>query len=480
MMNLGRILIVEDDANLRQVTQIQLKKVGYETAVAVDVPEALQILQTSPQDLVITDLNLPGPSGLDLLKTVRAEYPEVVVVVTTAYGTIQTAVDAMKFGAYDYLVKPVHPYELRSLVNRALERRRLIEEVRNLRGAIDQKFGFENIIGHSGALMRVLDTAARVAQTDAIVLIQGETGTGKELLAKAIHFNSPRGERPFVVINCGAIPRDLLESELFGHVRGSFTGAMTHKKGKVEMADRGTVFFDEIGEMPLDLQVRVLRLIQEREIEKIGAAAPVHVDVRIVAATHRDLAAMVANGSFREDLYYRLVVVPIELPPLRERSEDIPEFAVQFFHQSAEKYGRSNLRFPESLIPYFSRYHWPGNVRQLQNAIERMVVLCHGDEVTISDLPEFLQRRPIAEASQAVPVVEGTTLDTAERELIVQALRKCNWNQSQAARYLGVTRKVLVTRLVRHGIEKEEIAPPAKEPDKDSEDGRAIAKGGSS
>ncbi len=452
-MKVGRVLVVEDDESLRRVTHAQLIKIGCETDAATDVPQALEMLHKRPHDLVISDLNLPGMSGLDLLKQVHAEYPDTTVVLMTAYGTVKTAVDAMKFGAYDYLTKPVHPYELRALVERIFERRSLVAEVRTLRASIDQKFGFENIIGQSSVLMRVLEAAARVAQTDATVLVRGETGTGKELLAKAIHFNSPRSKRPFVVINCGAIPRELLESELFGHLRGAFTGALTHKSGKVETADGGTVFLDEIGEMPLDLQVRVLRLIQEHEIEKVGASQPISVDVRIIAATHRNLESLVETGQFREDLYYRLAVVPIELPPLRARSEDIPEFVLQFFQQSKKKCHRENLKLPESLIPYFSRYHWPGNIRQLQNAIERIVVLCPGDEVTVEDLPEFLHQ-PASEALHPEPSGDSMTLDAVEKETIQVVLRECKWNRALAARRLGVTRKILTHRLVKYGIKK--------------------------
>jgi DNA-binding NtrC family response regulator len=452
-MKVGRVLVVEDDESLRRVTHAQLVKIGCETEVALDVQQALGILRKQPQDLVISDLNLPGMSGLDLLKQIHVEYPETTVVMMTAYGTVKTAVDAMKFGAYDYLTKPVHPYELRALVERIFERRNLVAEVQTLRVSIDQKFGFENIIGRSDVLMRVLDSAGRVAQTGATVLVRGETGTGKELLAKAIHFNSRRSMRPFVVINCGAIPRELLESELFGHVRGAFTGALTHKSGKVEMADGGTVFLDEIGEMPLDLQVRVLRLIQEREIEKVGASQPISVDVRIIAATHRNLESLVEAGQFREDLYYRLAVVPIELPPLRARSEDIPEFVLEFFQQSRKKCHRENLRLPESLIPYFSRYHWPGNIRQLQNAIERIVVLCRGDEITVEDLSEFALQPAIGQPPHK-PSVGGTTLDAVEKETILQVLSECKWNRTVAARRLGVTRKILTHRLAKYGIKK--------------------------
>jgi two-component system NtrC family response regulator len=449
----GTILVVEDDESLRRVMQVQLERAGHRTAVAGDVPQALEILHQESQDLVVTDLNLPGLSGLDLLKKIRAEYPETVTIIVTAYGTVATAVDAMKAGAYDYLTKPVHPYELNAIVRRALENQRLVEEVQALRSHVHQKFGFENIIGHSGTLMRVLESVARVAQTNATVLIRGETGTGKELLAKAIHQNSPRRDRLFVTINCGAIPRDLLESELFGHVKGAFTGALTHKKGKVETADGGTVFLDEIGEMPLDLQVRVLRLIQEHEIEKVGASSSTYVEVRVIAATHRNLEAMVENGTFREDLYYRLVVVPIELPPLRARAEDIPELVCEFFDQSTTKYSRKNLRLRQELLPRFSQYHWPGNVRQLQNTIERIVVLCPGDEVTLDDLPDFL-RHPPAASSASLASLEGVALNVVEREAILQALVKCNWNQTRAAQQLGITRKILTSRMTKYRIEK--------------------------
>jgi two-component system NtrC family response regulator len=307
--------------------------------------------------------------------------------------------------------------------------------------------------------MHVLDSAARVAHTDATVLIRGETGTGKELLAKAIHFNSSRRDQPFVTINCGAIPRDLLESELFGHVKGAFTGALIHKRGKIEAADGGTVFLDEIGEMPLDLQVRVLRLIQDHEIEKIGASNSTHIEVRLIAATHRNLEAMVQAGAFREDLYYRLLVVPIELPPLRARSEDIPDLVCDCFNQSTTKYGRKNLTFPQDLLVYFSQYHWPGNIRQLQNLIERMVVLCPRDEFTVDDLPEFLRQRvPSPTAPNSIP--EGMTLDAVEKEVIRRALEKSSWNQSRTAQQLGITRKILISRIARYGLARERPAQP--------------------
>ena len=355
--------------------------------------EALALVEEQTPALVITDLKMPAVSGMDLLKRVRSEHPETTVVMITAFGTVQTAVEAMKSGAYDYITKPIDYDELVLIVNRALEHQRLVEEVRTLRSALDEKYGFESIIGHSRALVRVLEIASRVAQRDSTVLIRGETGTGKELLARAIHQNSRRKHQPFITINSGAIPKDLLESELFGYTRGSFTGAVAPKKGKVEMAHGGTLFLDEIGEMPLDLQVKLLRLIQNGEIEKVGATGTTNVDVRIIAATHRNLQAMIEDGAFREDLYYRLAVVPLELPPVRERAEDIPELVQHLFLKARQKHDLPKLRLPAALIPYFCGYRWPGNVREMENVVERLVVLVVGDEIGFNDLPDFLQHQ---------------------------------------------------------------------------------------
>jgi two-component system NtrC family response regulator len=292
------------------------------------------------------------------------------------------------------------------------------------------------------------------------VLIRGETGTGKELLARGIHYNSRRNDKPFITINCGAIPKELLESELFGHVRGSFTGAVANKRGKIEMADQGSLFLDEIGEMPLDLQVKLLRLLQEREIEKVGAPTPTKVDVRIIAATHRNLQAMVEDGSFREDLYYRLAVIPVELPPLRERQDDIPELVQTFFDRSKQRHGRPDLKLSPALLPYFSAHRWPGNVRELENLVERIVVLARGDEVCLEDLPEHLRReRPALDAINLELPPHGISLEAVERELILRALEKCNWNQTKAAQYLDISRKVLIYRMEKFGLHKETASP---------------------
>ena len=455
-MTKTRILVVDDDASLRRVLQVQLEQEGYAVASAASAQQTLSMLQVQPYDLVISDLKMPGSSGLELLRQIRLQYPEAIVLILTAFGTVETAVEAMKSGAYDYLTKPVHPDELTLVVGRALEHLRLVKEVCTLRANLDQKYGFENILGRSGALLQVLDTAARAARTHSTVLIRGETGTGKELLARAIHFNSSRKHRPLITINCAAIPKELLESELFGHKRGAFTGAVGEKRGKIETADGGTIFLDEIGEMPLELQVKLLRLIEEGEIEKIGSEVKNQVDVRIIAATHRDLQAMIEDGTFREDLYYRLVVIPLLLPPLRERMEDIPDLVEYFFRKSRQKNDRPELVMAPALLPYFARYRWPGNVRELENVVERMVVLARGDEITVQDLPEFLRReRAGVEALEIDLPPQGVSLEAIETELIVKALERCGWNQTQAARYLDISRKTLIYRMERHGIRRQ-------------------------
>lgn len=454
-----RILVVDDDENLRWVLQTQLEDMGYQASTAADGLHALEAIGQSPPSLVLTDLKMPGLSGMDLLERIRKEYPEVPVVIVTAFGTIQSAVHAMRAGAYDYLTKPIDFEELGLVVDRVLEHFRLVAEVRSLRASLDRKYGFENIIGHSKSLLTVLETAARAAQSESTILIHAETGTGKELLARAIHFNSRRRDKAFVTINCGAIPRDLLESELFGHVKGAFTGAISHKSGRVELADRGTLFLDEIGEMPGELQVKLLRLIQQGELEKIGAASPTRVDVRIIAATHRNLQAMIEDGTFREDLYYRLAVIPLILPPLRDRSEDIPELVQFFFTKERARQGRPELTLPPTLLPYFQDHRWPGNIRELENVIERIVVLARGDEIIVSDLPDFLRReRPTAEMLQLELPEAGISLESVEKDLIIRALKKFGGNQTHAARYLDISRKALVYRMEKHGLRRESDA----------------------
>ncbi len=452
-MTPARILVVDDDENLRWVLETQLSDAGYSVATAKDGEEALELIEREPPSLVLSDLKMPKLPGMELLARVKKLHPELPVVIFTAFGSIKSAVQAMRAGAWDYLTKPIDSDELLMIIQRALEHSRLLEEVHTLRASLDAKFGFENIIGKSDKLLSALDMAARAARSGATILIRAETGTGKDLLARAIHFNSPRKDQPFVTINCGAIPRDLLESELFGYTKGAFTGAMANKKGKVEMAHGGTLFLDEIGEMPGELQVKLLRLIQQGEVEKVGAASTLHVDVRIIAATHRDLKAMIEDGTFREDLFYRLAVIPLDLPPLRERAGDIPELLRHFFVEARERLGRPELELPDALMPHFQNYRWPGNIRELENVVERLVVLSRGETITLADLPESIRSMPSSTDSLRLDLPEqGISLDAVERELILKALKKFNGNQTHAAKYLDVSRKTLIYRMEKHGL----------------------------
>ncbi|MGJ5815403.1 sigma-54-dependent transcriptional regulator [Paludibaculum fermentans] len=455
-MNRNLILVVDDDASLRRIMKLQLEEAGYDVALAANGEEAVGVLERRNPKLVITDLRMSGTSGLELLRHIRGEHGETTVIMITAFGSVETAVEAMKAGAYDYVTKPIDYDALVLVVHRAMERQNLIEEVRKLRAALDERYGFESIIGRSKSLLRVLEMASRVANRDSTVLIHGETGTGKELLARAIHHNSLRKDQAFVTINCGAIPRDLLESELFGFTRGAFTGAAAAKPGKVELADGGTLFLDEIGELPIELQVKLLRLIQQGEVEKIGSVGGCLVDVRVIAATHRNLQAMIEDGAFREDLYYRLAVVPLHLPPLRERKEDIPEITQHLFRKLKARHSLPALRLAPPVISAFQAYRWPGNVRELENAIERMIVLSTADEITLSDLPDSI--RPAAPQRESLLLEvpdQGISLEGVERELLLRALEKFQWNQSRAARFLDISRSALIYRMEKHGLHKE-------------------------
>ncbi len=451
-MKPSRILVVDDDSSLRRVMKMQLEEVGYQVSLAHDGDEAWTVLKQVEPQLVITDLRMPT-TGLELLRRISKEGLQTTVIVITAFGTIESAVEAMKMGAYDYVTKPIDFDALVLVVHRAMERQNLIEEVRTLRSALDRHYGFEGIVGNSKALLRVLDQAARVAQRDATVLILGETGTGKELVARAIHHNSRRSSRPFMPINCGAIPADLVESELFGYARGAFTGALTSKSGRIESADGGTLFLDEVGELPLNTQVKLLRVLQEGEIAKLGESTPVKVDVRVIAATHRDLSAMVEDGGFREDLYYRLAVVPLKVPPLRERREDIPGLIEALLQRIRKRHSLPEIRLSPNVQQRLISYSWPGNVRQLENILERLLVLSSGDLITIDDLPEELIS-PSATSAALWPNLpeEGLSLEEIERELISRALDKFKGNQTQAARYLDISRRTLIYRMEKHGL----------------------------
>jgi two-component system NtrC family response regulator len=455
-MSKARILVIDDDASVRRVLKLQLEEAGYEVHSARDSADAEAALSAAHPQLVITDLMMPGGSGLELLQRIRSEGLDTTVIIITAFGSVETAVSAMRSGAYDYITKPIDYDALVLAVDRALERQNLIEEVRTLRSALDERYGFENIMGHSKALLRVLDMASRVAQHDSTVLIQGETGTGKELLARAIHHNSRRRNRPFATINCGAIPGELLESELFGFTRGAFTGAHATKPGKIEMADGGTLFLDEIGELPLEMQVKLLRLLQNGELEKVGSTTPKTVNIRVLAATNRNLQAMIEDGTFREDLYYRLAVVPLVLPPLRERKDDIPELVQHIFTRLKERHGMSELKMSPGLRPLLTAYRWPGNVRELENVMERLVVLSSHDEVTEHDLPDEIRGVATNKDTFQLELPDsGISLEAVEKELLLRALQRFDWNQSQAARFLDISRRTLIYRMEKHGLRRD-------------------------
>lgn len=457
-MKRNHILVVDDDSSLRRVMKMQLEEAGYQVSVASDGGAAWMMLEEMEPQLIITDLRMPT-TGLELLDRIGKADMQTTVIVVTAFGTIETAVEAMRLGAYDYVTKPIDFEALVLVVHRAMERQNLIEEVHSLRSALDQRYGFKGIVGQSKGLLRVLDQAARVAQRDATVLILGETGTGKELVARAIHQSSRRSSGPFIAINCGAIPGDLVESELFGYMRGAFTGASTNKSGRIESADGGTLFLDEIGELPLEAQVKLLRVLQEGELTKLGASTSTKVDVRVIAATHRNLTAMIEDGSFREDLYYRLAVVPLTIPPLRERKEDIPELIDALFQRAKERHGLLDVRLSPAVHQRLISYRWPGNVRQLENVLERMLVLSPTDLITLDDLPEELlpSSANVTRLWSDLPE-EGISLEAIERELIGRALEKFAGNQTQAARYLDISRRTLIYRMEKHGFASADAA----------------------
>jgi len=456
-METKTVLLVDDDKSFRRVIEYQLVEEGYEVITADNGSIGLDILSNKKIDLVITDIRMPEMNGLELLEKLKEISYDVIVIVVTAYGSIESAVEAMQLGANDYITKPVDKNELLLKVAKALKFKDLLIENKTLRELLSGSFNFENMIGKSSALKEVYEIVSQVAKTDSSILIQGESGTGKEVLAKAIHFNSLRNTKPFIVINCGAIPENLLESELFGYKRGSFTDAVTDKTGKFEAAEGGTIFLDEIGELPLKLQVKILRTLQDKEIDKIGELNPRKVDVRIIAATNQDLKELVEEKQFRDDLYYRLSIIPISLPPLRERQGDIPLLAVNFLDKFAKLFGRTGIKYDDEVIKVFYKYHWPGNIRELENLIHRLVILCQGEIISVDALPkELLEGKKSGRDNYTVPIPEnGIDLKNLERELIIQALVKKNWNQTQAAKLLNISRNSLIYSMQKYGIKHE-------------------------
>ena len=448
-----RILVVDDEASQRELVSGYLKKQGYQVVAAAGGQEALEIFRREPVELILTDQRMPDLSGLDLLKAVRSLNPETQVIIMTAYGNVETAVAAMRDGAADYLTKPLNLDELRQKIQRIAERHQLYSENRALREELKARHRIEGVIGESGQMVEVVSLAHRVAASEATVLIRGESGTGKELIAKAIHYASPRATRPLVRVNCAALPENLLESELFGHEKGSFTGAIASRKGRFELADTGTLFLDEIGDLPLHLQAKLLRVLQEREFERVGSSQPIKVNVRILSATHRDLEALMRAGQFREDLYYRLNVVTIIVPPLRERRQDLPLLMDHFLKVFAAKNGKTLRGFSREARDALMRYDYPGNVRELENLVERAVVLCRGDVIGRGDLPLTIDEPEPAGESQShlTAAVEGL-----ERRMIKDALRRADGVQTRAAEFLGITERALRYKLKKYGLQGED------------------------
>jgi len=443
----GRILIVDDEANARAALSEILHEEGYVTEMAADGFKALGKLEDFAPDVVLTDLKMPGLDGLGLMEKARSLLPSTTFVVMTAFGTIPSAVMAVQKGAYHYLTKPLDFQELLIVLERALERARLLAENSRLRDKLRERNAFGHIVASHPAMVDVLRMAEQVAQSKATVLVLGETGTGKELVAELIHRQSPRKSRPLVRLNCAALSESLLESELFGHERGAFTGAVGRREGRFEQADGGTLFLDEVSEIPMATQVKLLRVLQERSFERVGGNEPVSVDVRIVAASNRDLVQRIREGLFREDLYYRLNVVTLELPALRERASDIPELASFFVRRYAEENGKTIEGFDDAALAALSAYAWPGNVRELENVVERAVVLAPGARIGVEQLPRALQQHDEEARKDEAPRIPGATIAELERYAILKTLEVCKGSSSRAAAILGISARKIQYKL---------------------------------
>ena len=450
-MSSARILVVEDEDKLRRVVQLELESQGYEVDGATSAEQGLPLATVA--DLILTDLRLPGIDGIQFLNELHARGIGAPVVMMTAHGSVETAVEAMKLGAADFLQKPFSLDHLTTVVQRVLAVQSLRSENQRMREELDQRYQFDNIVGRSAAMREIFHTVERVAPTRATVLLAGESGVGKDMIARAIHQHSPRANRPFVKINCTALPENLMESELFGYEKGAFTGANTTKPGKFEQADTGTVFLDEIGDVPPAIQVKLLRILQEREFERLGSNKTRQIDVRVLAATNVDLRAALEQGTFREDLYYRLNVLPIDIPPLRDRKEDIPFLADHFIKKYAKDVDGRIESLSEAAVQKLMQYHWPGNVRELENVIERSMVLSPGPVLEPEDIKLDSAPRRAQAHNDAGFLPEGMTLDQYEQAIIREALKRANGNKSQAARLLGLTRNALRYRLQQMGIE---------------------------
>lgn len=451
-----RILVVDDEESIREFLEIMLKKEGYDVTLAEDGAKAKDILGKKSFDMVISDLQMPNMTGLELLKHVTSTYPDLVFMMITAFGTTESAVEAMKMGAYDYLTKPFKIDEVRININNALRSKNLEVENRTLKKELTKEYSFQNIVGNSEAMHRIYDLIRRVSQAPSNILVTGESGTGKEVVAKAIHYNGPLKDKPFITVNCGAIPESLMESEMFGHKKGSFTSAIADKPGLFEAADGGTLFLDEVGELPLNIQVKLLRAIQERVVRRVGANEDVKVDVRIIAATNRDLEDMVKQGTFRQDLYYRLNVINIKTPALRERKDDVPLLANFFLKKYNERMGKAVQGISLEAMEVLKKYEYPGNVRELENIIERTVALEGGATILPESLPPIVNTpsgRKMASSNEIEIGAEGVDLDKVlgqiEKELLIKAIHTAGGVKKKAAKLLHIT-----FRSMRYRVEK--------------------------
>jgi DNA-binding NtrC family response regulator len=452
---MATILIVEDEPKMRRLLEISLGEEGHSVRSVGDAETALKGLAREPADLVVTDLKLPGMSGLDFLQEAKRMSASTPMIVMTAYGTVETAVEAMKAGASDYVLKPFTMAEMKLVISKELDVQRVRDENRSLKEELGKRYHFQNIVARSRKMQEVLALVQRVAGTNSTVLIGGESGVGKDLVARAIHQNSRRASGPFIKINSTAIPDNLFESELFGFEKGAFTGALAAKPGKFELADKGTLFLDEIGDVPAPIQVKLLRVLQEREFERLGGTRTLRVDVRLIAATNRDLRAALEEGTFREDLYYRLNVVPIDIPPLRDHKEDIPELVDYFFARFARDNGKEVHKITPAALKLLVDYHWPGNVRQLENIIERAVALSSGPLLDAGDIQLDARATPSGTSGGVPFLPEGMSLEQWEDEMIREAMRRAGGNKSEAARLLGLSRNALRYRLSKLGVPDE-------------------------
>ena len=450
MSNRAKILIVDDEENQRKAVGGFLKKLGYNIVLSSNADAAISIIENEPIDLVISDMKMPGKSGLELLRIAREQLPDIAFILMTAYSSVSDAVAAMKLGAFNYISKPIDLDELEMGISKALENRRLIAENRRLHDLLDMGSKFEGIVSESAEMEEVLNLVSRVAPASSTVLIHGESGTGKERIARAIHYGSPRADKPLVTVNCAAIPESLLEAELFGHEKGAFTGAHIARKGKLEYANGGTLFIDEIGDMPLTTQPKLLRFLQEGTVERLGSADTLKMDIRVIAATHRDLREMVEKRQFREDLFYRLSVINVVIPPLRKRKTDILPLAEHFIKIYSDRNSKKVFGLTREAKDAILKYNYPGNVRELENAIESAVVLARGEAIDVEDLPlSFDSANFIPETDDESPL--PARLEEFEKKIVFEGLKKANGNKSETARKLGISEKNIRDRLKKWG-----------------------------